>query len=217
MKTVIFKISLLCLILFMAAGSIAGCAVGFYGGRPSDKAKINELKDELQQLSEAKSMLEARLQREIGKKQVKLEMADRGLVITFVTEVLFGSGKAKIKPEGQAILNKVASILKRITPDNEIGIEGHTDNAPIKYSGYKSNWELSTARATEVLHYIVNKGKLNPGKLSATGYGKYRPVASNDAEEGRRQNRRVEIIIKPIGEKTKASIEEPSYGEKYIK
>ncbi len=217
MKTTIFKISLLGLALFIITIFITGCAVGFYKGRPSDKAKIEELKDELQQLREAKSMLEERLRREIGDKEVKLEMADRGLVITFVAEVLFDSGKAKIKPEGQAILKKVTRILKRITPDNEIGIEGHTDNVPIKYSGYKSNWELSTARATEVLHYMVDKGGLNPTKLSATGYGKYRPVASNDTKEGRQKNRRVEIIIKPISKKTKASVEEPSSVEKYIK
>lgn len=216
MRTAIFKIGLLFLISFIAAVFIAGCAVGFYRGRPSDKARIEELRDELQQLHEAKSMLEERLKKEISEKQVKLEMAGRGLVITFVAEVLFNSGKAEIRPEGGAILDKIARILKRITPDNEIGIEGHTDNVPIKYSGYKSNWELSTARATEVLHYVVNTGGLDPKKFSATGYGKYRPIASNDTEEGRKSNRRVEIIIKPII-KTKASIEEPSYGEEYIK
>jgi len=213
MKWDIFKIGL---ILFIASVFITGCAVGFYRGRPSDKAKIEELTDQLQQLREAKSMLEARLKREIGEKQVKLEMAERGLVITLVAEVLFDSGKAKIRPEGEAILGKIAPILRRETPRNEIGIEGHTDNVPIKYSGYKSNWELSTARATEVLHCILNKGKLNPKNLSATGYGKYRPVAPNDTKEGRQKNRRVEIIIEPIG-KAEVSVKEPSYGEEYIK
>ncbi|UCH12029.1 MAG: OmpA family protein [Candidatus Omnitrophota bacterium] len=213
MKWDIFKIGL---ILFIASVFITGCAVGFYRGRPSDKARIAELTDQLQQLRETKSMLEARLKREIGEKQVKLEMAERGLVITLVAEVLFDSGKAKIRPEGKGILDKIAPILRRETPRNEIGIEGHTDNVPIKYSGYKSNWELSTARATEVLHYILNKGKLDPKNLSATGYGKYRPVAPNDSKDGRQKNRRVEIIVKPI-EKTKMGIKEPSYGEEYIK
>ncbi len=213
MKWDIFKIGL---ILFIASVFITGCAVGFYRGRPSDKAKIEELTDALQQLREAKSMLEARLKREIGEKQVKLEMAERGLVITLVAEVLFDSGKAKMRPEGKAILDKIAPILRRETPRNEIGIEGHTDNVSIKYSGYKSNWELSTARATEVLHHILNKGKLDPKNLSATGYGKYRPVAPNDTKEGRQKNRRVEIIIEPIG-KAEVSVKEPSYGEEYIK
>ena len=213
MKWDIFKIGL---ILFIASVFITGCAVGFYRGRPSDEAKIEELTDQLQQLRETKSMLEERLKREIGEKQVKLEMAERGLVITLVDEVLFDSGKAKIRSEGKDILDKIAPILKRETPRNEIGIEGHTDNVPIKYSGYKSNWELSTARATDVLHYILNKGKLDPKNLSATGYGEYRPVEPNDTKEGRQKNRRVEIIVKPI-QKTKMGIKEPSYGDEYIK
>ena len=217
MKTAIFKISLLCFTLFIIGIFTTGCAVGLYRGRPSDKAKIDELKDELQQLREAKSMLEEKLRGEIGDRQVSLEIADRGLIITFVAEVLFDSGKAKIKPEGQGILNKVAGILRRITPDNEIGIEGHTDNVPIKHSGYKSNWELSTARATGVLHYMVDEGKLNPKKLSATGYGKYRPVVSNTTPEGRLKNRRVEIIIKPIISKAKAGTGKPSSADKFIK
>ncbi len=213
MKWDIFKIGL---IFFIASVFITGCAVGFYRGRPSDEAKIEELTDQLQQLRETKSMLEARLKREIGEEQVKLEMAERGLIITLLAEVLFDSGKAKIRPEGKAILDKIAPILRRETPRNEIGIEGHTDNVPIKYSGYKSNWELSTARATEVLHCILNKGKLDPKNLSATGYGKYRPVEPNDTKEGRQKNRRVVIIVKPM-EKTKMGIKEPSYGEEYIK
>ena len=216
MKVNIFGVARLVLVLFIVTVFLTGCAVGFYKGRPSDKAKIRELADELQQLREAKSMLEERLRSEISDKQVKLEMGDRGLVITFVAEVLFGSGKAKIKPEGAVILDKVARTLKKVASDNEIGIEGHTDNVPIKYSGYKSNWELSTARATEVLHYMVGQGELDPIKLSATGYGKYRPVTSDDTEEGRQQNRRVEIIIKPIVG-NKASSEEPSYSGEYIK
>jgi len=216
MKRNVFKIGLLCVILFVTSVFITGCAVSFYRGRPSDKAKIEELKDELQELREAKSMLEQRLMQEIGKERVKVEMADRGLVITFVAELLFDSGKAKIKSGGKAVLDKIASVLKQITPDNEIGIEGHTDNEPIKYSGYKSNWELSTARSTEVLHYLVDKGGLNPERLSATGYGEYRPVASNETKEGRQKNRRVEIIIKPKV-KIKKDIETLPYREEYIK
>ncbi|MBN1405852.1 MAG: flagellar motor protein MotB [Candidatus Omnitrophica bacterium] len=199
------KYGVFCLVILLAVTmTLSGCAVGFYKGRPSDKVKIEQLQDELQELREAKSMLEEKLRREIGDKQVTLEMAERGLVITFVAEVLFDSGKSGIKPEGKQILGKIANVLRQETPNNDIGIEGHTDNVPIKYSGYKSNWELSTARATEVLHYLVDEGKLNPKKLSATGYGEYRSITSNDTEEGRQKNRRVEIIIKPINTKISA-------------
>lgn len=176
---------------------ISGCAVGFYKGRPSDKAKIEELKDELSRLREAKLLLESRLKDEIAAKQVKIDMGDRGLVITFVAEVLFDSGQAKIRAEGEGMLDKVARTLSEEGIENDIGIEGHTDNEPIKYSGWKSNWELSTARATSVLHYFIDNGGMAPERLSATGYGEYRPIASNQTAEGRQQNRRVEIIIKP--------------------
>jgi len=195
---------------------VSGCAVGFYKGRPSDKAKITELEDELARLREAKSLLEQRLRREIDADQVSLEMQDRGLVITFVAEVLFDSGKTKLRSEGEGILKKVGAVLRQEAMENEIGIEGHTDNEPIKYSGWKSNWELSTARATSVLHYLVDDSGLQPGKLSATGYGEYRPIATNATEEGKQENRRVEIIIKPLGiTKADVSEEEPNYG--YIK
>jgi chemotaxis protein MotB len=89
----------------------------------------------------------------------------------------------------------IAVILKEAA-DFHIGIEGHTDNQPIKYSSWKSNWELSTARATSVLHYLESQG-VKPYRMAAIGYGEYRPVDSNETEPGRRKNRRVEIIILP--------------------
>jgi chemotaxis protein MotB len=185
-----------------------GCAVNVYSGKPSDKAKIHALSGEVdrlqqlrdqekQELQEAMELLEKRLKREIDDKEVKLEMAERGLVITFMAEVLFDSGKATIRKEAYPALDKVAKVIRDKVSDREIGIEGHTDDEPIKYSGWKSNWELSTARATSVLHYLVDQGKLNPKMLSAIGYGEYRPVASNDTEEGKQKNRRVEIVIIP--------------------
>ena len=195
---------------------ISGCAVGFYKGRPSDKVKIEELKDELSRLKEAKSLLEKRLRTEIDAKQVKIDMSDRGLVITLVAEVLFDSGKTKIKPQGKEILVKVARILNSEGISNDIGVEGHTDNEPIKHSSWKSNWELSTARATSVLHYFVDDAGFTPERLSATGYGEYKPVASNDTPEGKQKNRRVEIVIKP-DEIAKAERKEAEIEAGYIK
>jgi chemotaxis protein MotB len=187
---------------------ISGCAVNVYSGRPSDKVKIGALTSEVdrlqklreqekQELQEAMELLEKRLKKEIGDKEVRLEMAERGLVITFVAEVLFDSGKAVVKKEAYPILDKVAKVIREKVYDREVGVEGHTDNVPIKYSGWKSNWELSTARATSVLHYLVEQGKLNPKLLSAIGYGEYRPIASNDSAEDRQKNRRVEVVIIP--------------------
>ena len=188
-------------------GALAGCSVKFYRGHPEDIEKISDLSTRVQELEEAKALLERRLKNEIQDKQVKLDITKRGLVITFVDEVLFDSGKAVLKKSAYPILDKVVSVIDEKVPDREIGIEGHTDNQPIKYSGWKSNWELSTARATTVLHYLEDAG-IASRKMQATGYGEYRPVASNDTKEGKQQNRRVEIVILP-----KADVGKVTYGE----
>jgi chemotaxis protein MotB len=166
-------------------------------------------------LNRTKSILVNKLGQEIKDKQVRLKMMEKGLVITFVADVLFDSGKSKIKQEGTPILNKVASVLKENVPDLKVGIEGHTDNEPIKHSGWKSNWELSTSRALSVLHYLVDDRGISPERLSAIGYGEYHPVVPNDTVEGRQFNRRVEVVIMPRVTKVKkvkaaqAAVEEP--------
>jgi chemotaxis protein MotB len=212
------------LVIFLAL-SLCGCTIILQKRHRSDVEKIDELSTELdrikllkekeiERLNEAKKILEEKLKREIADKQVRLEMAGRGLVITLVAEVLFDSGKARIRPEAYSILDKVASVLSEELPGREIGIEGHTDNEPIKYSGWKSNWELSTARATSALHYLVDKRGLSPDDVSAIGYGEYRPIASNDTPEGRQLNRRVEIVILPKIAKVRPELEPEKTEEK---
>ncbi|MCX7661421.1 MAG: OmpA family protein [Candidatus Omnitrophica bacterium] len=199
--------------------NLLGCTIIFQKGRTSDLQKIEELSRRLQELESTRSLLEERLAQEIKDKQVRLQMMEKGLVITFVADVLFDSGKATIRPEAYPILNKVARVLKENVPDLDIGIEGHTDNEPIKYSGWKSNWELSTARALSVLHYLVDKEGISPRRVSAIGYGEFRPIASNSTKEGRQLNRRVEIVILPrvtkVKEQTKISTPTPT--EKFKK
>lgn len=184
-------------ILFLSMGffviNLMGCTIIFQKGRRSDQEKIQSLQEEVDRLSRIKAELEEQLK---GIEGVSLKMEGRGLVITFLDEVLFDSGKAKIKAGAFPILDKVASEITGKASDLNVGVEGHTDNEPIKYSGWKSNWELSTARATSVLHYLISKG-VSPQKLAAIGYGEFRPVASNDTKEDRRKNRRVEIVIIP--------------------
>ncbi len=187
--------------------ALTGCGINFYSGRPTDVRRIHELSGELEQLRrqkeaemdqlrEAQRALEQQLQNEIADKQVKMEMAERGLVLTFVAEVLFDSGKAELRDRAKESLSKVASVVRQKVPDRDVGIEGHTDNEPIVHSGWKSNWELSTGRATSVLHFLEEQG-VDPHRLVASGYGEYHPIASNDDPEGRRKNRRVEIVILP--------------------
>ncbi|MDP2927777.1 MAG: OmpA family protein [Candidatus Omnitrophota bacterium] len=184
------------LVLFITF-SLAGCTFIFQAGRRSDAQKIQELNVQLDELARSKGLLEQKLGVEISDKQIKLQMMEKGLVITVVGDLLFDSGKAKIRPEAFGLLTKVSAILKDNMSQFNIGIEGHTDNVPIKQSGWKSNWELSTARALSVLHYLADDQGISPERLSAIGYGEYRPVASNETKDGCKQNRRVEIVILP--------------------
>lgn len=191
--------------------ALSGCTLVFQKGRRADMEKISDLKkrlsDEaeeisdlqkkLSELEQAKAELEDRLRNEINNKEVSVSMNDKGLVITFVSEVLFASGKADLRSDSLAKLEKVAQVLNTTVSDLNVGIEGHTDNVPIKRSGWKSNWELSTARALSVLHYLEDSQNISPNRLSATGYGEFRPLDSNDTSEGRQKNRRVEIVILP--------------------
>ncbi len=185
-----------CLIVLLSF-SVVGCTVVIQKGRSSDIQKISSLKRELTTLERAKRELENQLKGEIDDREVSIEMLEKGLVITFVSEVLFDSGKAKLRSDSLSKLSKVAGVLKTTVRNLNVGIEGHTDNVPIKHSGWKSNWELSSARAMSVLHDLVEKEHLNPRRLSATGYGEFRPMVSNDTKQGQQRNRRVEIVILP--------------------
>jgi len=190
--------------------SLAGCTFIFQAGKRSDAQKIEELNAQLEELSRSKSLLEQKFGQEINDKQIKLQMMEKGLVITVVGDLLFDSGKDKIRPEAYPLLNKVSAVLKDNMAQFNVGIEGHTDNVPIKVSNWKSNWELSTARALSVLHYLVKEQGISPERLSAIGYGEYRPVASNETRDGRKQNRRVEIVILPNVTKVKGEGEAPA-------
>jgi chemotaxis protein MotB len=193
MKNNLLKGVLIGFIIF----SLAGCTFIFQKGRRSDTQKIEELQAQLDELNQARKLLEDKLTQEIQDKQVKLRMMEKGLVITVVGDLLFDSGKDKIRPEANSLLNKVATVLKDNVPQFNVGIEGHTDNVPIKHSNWKSNWELSSARALSVLHYLTKNEGISPERLSATGYGEHSPVASNETRQGRQANRRVEIVILP--------------------
>jgi chemotaxis protein MotB len=116
----------------------------------------------------------------------------KGIEIRFRDNILFDSGKADLKPSAFEFLEKVTLILKEI--DNEILVEGHTDNVPMNTIQFPSNWELSAGRAISVVKYFVDKG-IEPERLGALGYGEFRPIATNSTPEGRQANRRVNIIV----------------------
>jgi chemotaxis protein MotB len=130
---------------------------------------------------------------ESGKLRVRIQ---RGRMVVELSEnILFDSGKADLKKEGQTALTEVAGVLASI-PDRDFQIAGHTDNVPIKSAKFPSNWELSTARGVTVARYLA-AGGVSPQRLSAAGYADSQAIASNDTPEGRAQNRRIEIVLMP--------------------
>lgn len=124
---------------------------------------------------------------------ISVSQDERGLVITLLDSVLFTPGSASLSPSAKATLTKVAKEIKALP--NDIRIEGHTDNTPIRTAQFPNNWYLSTARATTIVEYLIVAHRFSPKRLSAAGYGEHHPVAKNSSIEGKRQNRRVDIIV----------------------
>ncbi len=126
-------------------------------------------------------------------RQVYTRTEPRGLVISLGEGGFFDSGSDQLKPEGKVLLDKIASGLASST--GAIHVEGHTDDVPISNPRFPTNWELSTARSTTVVAYLITKFGFAPARLTAAGYSQYRPVAPNTTSEGRARNRRVDIIV----------------------
>jgi chemotaxis protein MotB len=163
------------------------------------REKIQAQEAEVSGVKGAYERLVAELQGEISQKEIALHRVKEKLTVTIVDRVLFPSGQATLTPEGRRIIEKVGAVLTRV-PDRRILIEGHTDNVPIGETlrtMFPTNWELSTARATEVVKYLIAQSKLPANHLSAVGRADTAPVASNASEDGRLQNRRIEIILLP--------------------
>jgi len=138
------------------------------------------------------------LKKELEKLNIEVKESKSGISLTMSEILLFEPGSDVLSGKGKSILDKVADILKEKYPDNEINIEGHTDNQPIQKSGWKSNWELGSSRSLSVLHYLVEEKGLNAKKVSGTTYGEFRPVEDNSTPEGQAKNRRAVILILPL-------------------
>ncbi|HEX7841525.1 MAG TPA: OmpA family protein [Kofleriaceae bacterium] len=159
----------------------------------------------LEELRKQKAAAEARLAtyRELAAKlrsmidagQLKIATRDGRMIIALPNDILFDSGRTEVKAAGKAALARVAQALASVGNRNFL-VAGHTDNVPIKTELFPSNWELSTRRAVEVVHYLVSQG-MNPRVLAAAGYGEFDPIAQNDTTEHRAQNRRIEIVLQP--------------------
>jgi chemotaxis protein MotB len=127
--------------------------------------------------------------------KLKVEIRDNRMIVSLGDRILFDAGKTQVKKEGAETLKQVTAILKEVG-GRDFQVAGHTDNAPMKSARYRSNWDLSTARAVEVVNFMIASG-MEPGRLSAAGYSDQAPVASNETADGRSSNRRIEITLMP--------------------
>ena len=146
--------------------------------------------DKLAQLFSELAELDEQLKKE---KDITLAYTTKGVVMRLSDRALFDLGVATISPQAIPLLQKVGDIIART--NFEVRIEGHSDNLPIKTAQFPSNWELSTARAVNVLRFFLGTGKISSQRLSAVGFGEFQPMVPNDSTEHRAQNRRVEIIF----------------------
>lgn len=150
-------------------------------------------KTEQNQLDQVKKVVDNYIKQNSLTGSVSTDIEDRGLVISFQEASFFDSGQADIKPQFENRIVAIGSMLNSL--DNYIRVEGNTDNVPISTPQYPDNLALSCARAANVERLLINQSHIPGGKLSATGYGEYRPVASNSTEAGKARNRRVDIVV----------------------
>jgi chemotaxis protein MotB len=146
-------------------------------------------------LNEVRKDLEQRLSNQVATHTVSIQMGRDGLVISLREAGFFDSGSAEPKPETLPTLRQIAISLSQTPYD--LRIEGHTDNIPIHTAEFDSNWELSTARATRIARLLLELQTIAPERISAAGFAEFHPVASNDSDEGRAENRRVDLVVLP--------------------
>lgn len=144
-------------------------------------------------LQELRKQLEAAMGTELKNHEVDLRITPEGFVISLRELGFFDSGQAVLLPGAADKIIRISKILAQ--HDLEMRVEGHSDNQPINNSQFRNNWELSTARAMTVLLLLVNEAGYDPNKVSVSGYAQYRPVADDSTPEGRRMNRRVDLVV----------------------
>ena len=163
------------------------------------KEQLTEKEQEIAELTKTRREIENSLKEQIEQRDIKIEEIEGKLKVTFVDKILFSSGSVKIKPKGKEVLLKLADSF-RDEGDESIVVEGHTDDVQIGIvlqAKFPTNWELSTARAAAVVRFLQDAAGIEPARLTASGFGEYQPIASNETEEERSQNRRIEIILAP--------------------
>jgi len=209
-------------------GAVRGlCLVGILGilGAGTGCGQLKKLRQENQQLNETISGLQqenaelsskaSRYESELSRlentrRDLEEKLKGTGATVRIKNgtvsvllpgAVLFDSGQTTLRPQSKATLKKIAGILKTSAAGEIVRIEGHTDNDPVvrHKDKYKSNWELSAARAAAVLHYMVEECGVSPARVYIAGFGQYQPMTDNKSKTGKAKNRRVEFVIVPKG------------------
>lgn len=161
------------------------------------QAQIESLQQEHASDRNAQLGLEAEMRRALESKDIAISELQGKLTVNILDRILFDSGEATLKPEGETVLRKVADVLAQF-PQRRVHVVGHTDNVPIRASArtkFLSNWELSMARATSAVRFLCEHAGVDPHRLGAVGYGEFRPLADNSTPEGRARNRRIAIVV----------------------
>ena len=155
-------------------------------GTPAGSAQSDDL-------NQLRRELQSALQAQIKKHEISLTPTHEGLVVSLREAGFYDTGSAQLRKDTSTVLDEFIAI---VAPHNfHVRIEGHTDNIPIHSSQFQSNWELSTARATEMVKLFITRYGISPDRLAASGYAEFHPVATNDTPEGRAMNRRVDLVI----------------------
>jgi chemotaxis protein MotB len=161
--------------------------------------QIADLQKQKEQVTKTSKSLEDEMRADLESRDVTISKLQGRLTVNIVDRVMFDSGEAVLKPDGEVVMRKIAAILQE-HPQLAIHVIGHTDNVPIRpnaQSRFASNWELSTARALAAVHFLTERAGVDPRRVGAVGYGEFRPVADNSTPEGRAKNRRIAITILP--------------------
>jgi chemotaxis protein MotB len=163
------------------------------------QSQINDLEQQTNMTAQTAKGLEDEMRGDLESKDVTISNLQGRLTVNILDNVMFDSGEAILKPDGQGVMRKIAAILAE-HPELKIHVIGYTDNVPIRpeaHSRFASNWELSTARALAAVHFLTERAGMDPRRVGAVGYGEFRPVADNTTSEGRAKNRRIAITILP--------------------
>lgn len=158
-----------------------------------------QLEAKLTEATQARDGMLQKMRSELESKDITITELQGKLTVNILDRVLFDSGQATLKSEGQAVLQKVAQVLSQY-PKRAIQVVGHTDNVPIRVrtvEGFTDNWSLSAGRALAAVRFLIDQAKVDPRRLSAVGCGEFKPVADNSSVEGRSRNRRIAVVVLP--------------------